>query len=508
MLKALSQKQRLGAGAVLLSLLAGVTLVLFEHWQWAAAIGLLLVSLVGWLALITLSVADRAAKRSLDSKRAAKRAEELTTQFSKRTDKAAKEASHSIEENIQRLRTQLREEVLPSLSSSSEYAKNSAEYSRKALTRLRDDLPELSASFEQVDRQFTYLEEQLTQSQKRVMNRVRADVSPISPALQSMEARIEQNERRLLGSYESERLAQQDRYEAFKKQITHLNKTVEAQCSSAEETNTQVKSILTANNQLEKSVEKVLASFSSEISSQAEKYDEQLTTQLESALAHSRDRLMNRVLVAVREETRQVEALMQLMPQIKPRAILPPSGRWAMDARALLHLSNLVQEGKPKNVLELGGGTSTVWLGYLCETYGGKVVSVDHEEKFATLTNENIQRHGLETTAEVRTAPLEDMVIDGQTYQWYETSAFEDLTEIDLLVVDGPPGTSGKDARLPALPHLIDRLASECLVVLDDAEREDEREVFEIWAQTFPGFKIFDNGVSRFGVLRREAARV
>jgi hypothetical protein len=53
--------------------------------------------------------------------------------------------------------------------------------------------------------------------------------------------------------------------------------------------------------------------------------------------------------------------------------------------------------------------------------------------------------------------------------------AFRDIDEIDLLLVDGPPGSLGEMARYPALHVLESQLASNAVVILDDADRPDER---------------------------------
>jgi len=41
-------------------------------------------------------------------------------------------------------------------------------------------------------------------------------------------------------------------------------------------------------------------------------------------------------------------------------------------------------------------------------------------------------------------------------------------------------------SRFPALPALADRLAPHALVILDDANREPEREIVERWQQLLP----------------------
>ena len=63
----------------------------------------------------------------------------------------------------------------------------------------------------------------------------------------------------------------------------------------------------------------------------------------------------------------------------------------------------------------------------------------------------------------------------------YDMTAINDLHQIDLLVVDGPPRSSCKEARLPAFELLKDRLAPGAIVVLDDSIREDESTSVASW---------------------------
>ena len=54
---------------------------------------------------------------------------------------------------------------------------------------------------------------------------------------------------------------------------------------------------------------------------------------------------------------------------------------------------------------------------------------------------------------------------------------------IDLVFVDGPPGTTGPLARYPALPVLRDRCAPGARFILDDAARPDERTIINRWTR-------------------------
>jgi predicted O-methyltransferase YrrM len=188
-----------------------------------------------------------------------------------------------------------------------------------------------------------------------------------------------------------------------------------------------------------------------------------------------------------REQTREVEALLQLFAGLEPRAPMPSSGGWALDPTSLLEISFLVRRAQPKTVLELGSGTSTVWMAYVLEKTGGRLISFEHDAEYAERTRLLLSTHGLGHVAEVRHAPLRPLVIAGEEFKWYDLDAFADLSDIDLLVVDGPPGATGPVARLPALHVLEDKLSAAASVVLDDIERPDEQDIVRRWTESVAG---------------------
>ena len=186
-------------------------------------------------------------------------------------------------------------------------------------------------------------------------------------------------------------------------------------------------------------------------------------------------------------QVRQVEALFQLFAKVTPRAAMPSSGGWALDATSILTLIEVVERRRPRVVVELGSGTSSVWLGYVLQRLGsGKLISVDHEEKYAEATRALIEAHGLGDVVEVRLAPLADSDLPDHEAPWYDASVLDDTTGIDLLIVDGPPQKTGRLSRYPALPKLIGSLSPDAVVAVDDANRPDEKEMVELWRERFP----------------------
>jgi hypothetical protein len=210
---------------------------------------------------------------------------------------------------------------------------------------------------------------------------------------------------------------------------------------------------------------------------------------------------------AAPDQLRQIEAVVQMYTALGGRSLTPLSGRWAMDAIGLMALVHHVDQHRPSLVLELGGGTSTVWLQRALSRHsGGRLVSVDHDGRFLDVTRTWLAGEPGSDLVQVRHAPLEAMEVSGRLTSWYQPSVFADLVGIEMLIVDGPPQSVGPWARFPALPLLVDRLADQAWIVLDDAGRPDERRIVEAWLEEIPGLSVAsgDGLGERHTVLRFE----
>ena len=205
------------------------------------------------------------------------------------------------------------------------------------------------------------------------------------------------------------------------------------------------------------------------------------------------------------EGVRQTEALLQLVPRVDTiEHRFPATGWWALSADTVLYLSDYILERRPKRILEIGSGASTIWLGTFAQRIGAQYVSIEHDESFAAHTRSMIDEHGLAETVDLRHAPLTPLAIDGEEFSWYDRAAFEDIGDgFDLLVVDGPPEATGDMARYPAMPVLADRLAPDATVVLDDVHREAEAESLRRWSEAFEGYETVQTGLSRTGMMQR-----
>jgi predicted O-methyltransferase YrrM len=192
----------------------------------------------------------------------------------------------------------------------------------------------------------------------------------------------------------------------------------------------------------------------------------------------------------IKQTFRQLEALQNLNAVLPANDVLPATRGWAASPDLLAVLVDLVVAERPSLVVECGSGASTLWLALALRRFGidGRIVALDHDPVFGGKTRDLLARHDVGDLAEVRDAPLESFSLDGESYSWYARRAWQDLTGIDLLFVDGPPATTGHLARYPALPLLSGALSPVVTAVLDDLVVPDMQKVLRRWLDAYPDF--------------------
>jgi predicted O-methyltransferase YrrM len=170
----------------------------------------------------------------------------------------------------------------------------------------------------------------------------------------------------------------------------------------------------------------------------------------------------------------QIEALFALERKLALPQALPPLRGWAGSPDFLRRIANEVEERKPRIVLECSSGISTLVVARSLQMKGdGHVFSLEHDPSYATNTRKLLEKYNLSDWATVLDAPLEAR--DTETPWYREDSIPKNLGTVDMLIIDGPPSTVAPLARFPALPRLLSRMSAFALIIMDDANRDDER---------------------------------
>jgi predicted O-methyltransferase YrrM len=168
---------------------------------------------------------------------------------------------------------------------------------------------------------------------------------------------------------------------------------------------------------------------------------------------------------------------------------LPVTEKWSAAADFLKIISDYCLENRPETIVECSSGSSSLVLSQCCKLNNfGHVYSLENGKEFVNQTRQQLDDFSLSEYCDVIHAPLQNVRLNDEGFQWYDLAELPEL-EIDLLIIDGPPGFIQKLSRYPALPLLSKRLAKDCAVFLDDAARDDEQEMVRRWLKTYPEFQ-------------------
>ena len=168
---------------------------------------------------------------------------------------------------------------------------------------------------------------------------------------------------------------------------------------------------------------------------------------------------------------------------------LPVTEHWSAAPDFLKIISDYCLEKKPEIIVECSSGSSSLVLAQCCQlNQVGHVYSLENGEDFVTQIIQQLDDFLLSEYCDVIHAPLQNVQLNSENFQWY---ALDNLpaVEIDMLVIDGPPGFLQKHSRYPALPMLNEILGEHSAVFLDDAAREDEQELVRRWLKAYPEFQ-------------------
>lgn len=153
-------------------------------------------------------------------------------------------------------------------------------------------------------------------------------------------------------------------------------------------------------------------------------------------------------------------------------------------------LANAIQTGKPKAILELGSGRTTLIAAACLKQFGiqGKIISVDADKTYLDQCRYYASLNNLDAYIHFVYAPLVSQQVNEQSYVWYDPEVLP-AEKCDLLIIDGPPEKAGTLSRYPALPRLSRMLSETAIVLADDAGRPDMQATALRWQREYPAYR-------------------
>ena len=179
--------------------------------------------------------------------------------------------------------------------------------------------------------------------------------------------------------------------------------------------------------------------------------------------------------------------------------VTPWKRGWPASPDFILWQVELIEKNNYDLILEFGSGITSLYTAKtLAAIYKNKksekltkAVTFDHLEEFFLQTKDIISQAGLSDTIDIIHAPLKEYTApDGTAYQYYScqetlailSSQYRSSDLRLLVIVDGPPGATNKNARYPAFPVVMQYFAPAHIdFLLDDYIRGDEKESAGLW---------------------------
>ncbi len=222
---------------------------------------------------------------------------------------------------------------------------------------------------------------------------------------------------------------------------------------------------------------------------------------------------------------KQFEAFIGIQNYLE-RGIKPLSFHgWPISPDIGLYIAGLIDTNNYDVIIEFGSGTSTLLMakaliskqrGVQTKTLSmdsqskqtvmqkqtfndlpARIITFEHNSLYHGKTLQLLKDNALEHLVDLVHAPLVDYQYkDGSQYLYYNCKEkLQELAEIFkgrkaniLVLVDGPPGATNKNARFPALPHLLNVLPEHAFtIIMDDYNRAEEKEIVDIWKKISEG---------------------
>jgi myosin heavy subunit len=247
-----------------------------------------------------------------------------------------------------------------------------------------------------------------------------------------------------------------------------------------------------------------------------ENITEQFKHMQQDALADLKGKVYWKIDKGLNNAVKQVESFIGVQRFLEKGEISMEFHGWPISSDIALYLLGQIKERDYDLIIEFGSGTSTQLFAKAMEFKGGQksktadvpslktsdsddisidrsVVTFEHNKKYFEKTQKLLKQKELLSIVNLVHAPLIDIELNGESFLYYDcetelnniASKFAKHSAKILVLVDGPPGSTGPLARLPALSKLLNALGHHQLdIILDDSNRAEEKTIIAKWKET------------------------
>ena len=126
-------------------------------------------------------------------------------------------------------------------------------------------------------------------------------------------------------------------------------------------------------------------------------------------------------------------------------------------------------------ILECGSGLSTILVGAIAQSRGNRHFALEHVPEWAKRVQGCLDKYKIDSVT-LSAKPLKDY---GE-FSWYDAPMDVMPESFAMVICDGPPGAT-KGGRYGLGPVMSQHLKAGCVIMLDDAGREQELATAKRW---------------------------
>jgi predicted O-methyltransferase YrrM len=172
-----------------------------------------------------------------------------------------------------------------------------------------------------------------------------------------------------------------------------------------------------------------------------------------------------------------------LLHRLFPKSTILPFTTFSLNPNTILHIINEIQINNRKSIIEFGAGVSTIITAkFIAENnINATIVSVEDNLSWLNFISSQLEKYNCQHAVQLLHVPLKN---SDSGVKWYDQEQLKsNITnkKFDLILVDGPSGGLGKNARKPVLPLLLNYLNQSFIIFLDDVRRLDEQQILDEW---------------------------